>query len=301
MSAEARARLERPAASPLRPPPPEDVAAIAQWRAIVHEAWLAGDPSAEACGHRELTLGGVRCLVTGTVGGGESTASDDRPIVIYHHGGGFALGSPEVALPITERLARYGSVVSLDYRLAPEHPYPDAFDDARRVLEAVSAAAPGVPVVLAGDSAGANLAVSVALECPETATVAALVLFSPHLEQRPQRGGSDRSSDPRSDVDDATARWLRDAYCGGLDPDDPRLSPLRAELAGLPPTLIQVGTVDSTLGSAVRFARSARVSGVDVTLDVWDGLWHAWHYHRNLPEADRALAEAGRFLGAMTP
>ncbi len=221
-------------------------------------------------------------------------------MVIYHHGGGFALGSPEVALPITERLAGFASLVSIDYRLAPEHAYPAAFDDALAVLEEVRAMAVDRPLVLAGDSAGANLALSVALSCvgDDGPGIAGLVLLSPHLDQGPHDSppSADRVDDPRSDVDDIAAQWLRSAYCGTVDPADPRVSPLRAEPTGLPPTLVQVGTVDAALANAVRFARSARSSDVEVTLDVWDGLWHAWHYHRDLPEADRALAEVGRFI-----
>ncbi|MEM9562678.1 MAG: alpha/beta hydrolase [Actinomycetota bacterium] len=292
LSPSAVSRLRRPPGPPLRPPPLADPTAIAAWRAAVNAAWLDGDPSAEACGHREAVVGGVRVLRT--------WPDRDGPLVVYLHGGGYALGSPEVALPITERLARSVSVVSVGYRLAPEHPFPAGVEDATAVYRALSLDAPDRPVVLAGDSAGANLALSVALAVRDGAESAVpppagLLLLSPHVDHapRPEPGGS--PADRPSDVDAEAGRWLTDAYRGSLAADDPRLSPVRAELAGLSPMLIQVGTADTSLDQAVRLARRARLAGVDVDLDVWAGLWHTWHYHRDLPEADRALSEAAEF------
>lgn len=261
---------------------------MARWRRAVHRAWLDGDPPAEACGHREDVLAGLRVLRAGPAAGA-------GPVVLYLHGGGYALGSPEVALPITERLSRRCDVVSIDYRLAPEHPCPAAIDDALAAHRAVAAADPGRPIVLAGDSAGCNLALSVALLTRDGTGPfpAGLVLLSPHVDHDPAAGPP--PGDRPSDLDRSSAEWLAAAYRGPLAADDPRLSPLRAELSGLPPMLIQVGTIDTSFEQAVRLARRARVAGVEVILDVWDGLWHTWHYHRELPEADRALAEAAAF------
>ncbi|MDA3041189.1 MAG: alpha/beta hydrolase fold domain-containing protein, partial [Actinomycetota bacterium] len=245
-------------------------------------------------------IGGVRCLRSGP---GDTTAS--APLVVYLHGGGYALGSPEVAVPITERLASQVEVVSVDYRLAPEHPYPAALEDTLAVLDALATgpdAARGV--VLAGDSAGANLALSAALaltrragtDTRPSARLSGLILLSPHLDHRPRHRQD--SGDRRDDVDNEAGRWLSAAYRGIRSIDDPAVSPLLAdpeELGSLPPVLIQVGTIDSTFQDAVRFARAARTAGCQTTLDVWDGLWHTWHYHRDLPEADAALLEAAQF------
>ncbi|MGI9616146.1 MAG: alpha/beta hydrolase fold domain-containing protein [Acidimicrobiales bacterium] len=289
LSDEAERRLARPKTAPLRPPPRHDTEAVARWRESIHELWLAGDPTAEECGHAEATIGGVRCLVAEGPG-------DHAPTIVYFHGGGFALGSPEVALAITDRLRAWANIVSVDYRLAPEHPFPAAFTDATEVLEALGMCrddprktAPRL--VLAGDSAGAGLATAACLQNP--ANVAALVLFSPQLDLTTTTHR--RIDDPSSDVDQRTAEWLRIAYCDGRAPNDPQISPLHGKLAGLPPTLVQVGAIDSSLRQAIRFSRLAAVADASVTLDVWDGLWHTWHYHRELPEADRALEEAGRF------
>jgi acetyl esterase/lipase len=101
---------------------------------------------------------------------------------------------------------------------------------------------------------------------------------------------------PLEDVDAAAAAWLSTAYCGSRPFHDPSVSPLYADLRGLPPTLVQVGGAERLLADSVRFARLARMAGVDVALDVWDGMWHTWHYHRELPEAERALAEVRAFV-----
>ncbi len=304
LSPQARERLARAAGQPLRPPPPDDHAAVAQWRAEVHTAWLAGDPPAAACGHEPVTIAGVRCLWAPGSGAGPDAAGPgdggplaaEGPLLVYFHGGGYSLGSPEVALPITQRLAAGGvAVVSVDYRLAPEHPWPAAVDDAVTVFRALRQAAPRRPLAVGGDSAGGNLALSVTqrtrLDAGGRGGPAAMVLFSPHLDH----GGPLR---PGDDTDEVGAAWLRTAYCGRANPDDPGISPLRGDLSGLPPTLVQVGTRDELLGQAARFARAARRAGCEVTLDVWDGLWHTWQYHRDLPEADRALAEAAAFVMA---
>lgn len=285
LSAAARARLARPAPPPILPPPLEDRDAIASWRAGVHRAWLEGDPPPDACGHHRDTVAGIPVLRSAPVG--------DRPAVVYLHGGGGALGSPAVSLPITHRLATDGlEIVSVDYRLAPEHPCPAAIEDAMTVVRAMSA---GGRIVLAGDSAGANLALSCAIRNRDAGddAIAGLALFSPQVDHRTRR-----STDPSrpSDLDADGSRWFTDAYRGTRPVDDPVLSPLWADLTGLPPMLIQVGTIDTCFDQGIRLARRARTAGVEVTLDVWEGLWHTWHYHQDLPEADRALSEAAAWV-----
>jgi acetyl esterase/lipase len=269
----------------------QDRAAVAAWRHAVNDGWTAGDPPPLELGHQVEAVGGVRCLRTeqaGTIG-----------TVVYLHGGGYALGSPEVAVPITARLAGDLELVSVDYRLAPEHPHPAAVSDGLAVYRALLAEQPERPIAVAGDSAGGGLALSVTLELRDGGEQlpAALALLSPHLDHGPgpRPAMLRRDEMRRGQASRELSEWLAFAYCGSMDRADPRLSPLRAEPGGLPPVLVQVGGAEALLSQSVRFARRARLAGVDVTLDVWDELWHTWHYHR-LPEADRALAEVAHFL-----
>ena len=292
LSEQALTRLQADGPPRLRPPPLDDLGAVDAWRRSIHAQWLDGDPDAAECGHQEVTVAGVRCLRAGPA---MELDGDGEPLVIYFHGGGYALGSPEVALPITERLARHVELLSVDYRLAPEHPYPAAIDDGFAVYRELALQI-ARPVVLAGDSAGANVAVSLAARAraaglPEPV---ALVLLSPHLGF----GGAPSSTpaDPMTDLDDVGTAWLRDAYRGDLPLDDPGLSPVDGNLDGLPPTLVQVGSSDSSFADGVRFVRRSTAAGRDASLDVWHGLWHTWHYHRELPEADNAINDAARFI-----
>lgn len=293
LSPQARARLARTAPEPLTMPDPSDPEAVDRWRTDCNRGWLDGDPPPASLGHEEVIVGGVRCLAV--------NGNQPRGTLIYAHGGGFCLGSPEVAVPITSRIAGRSDaddafrLLSVAYRLAPEHPYPAALEDLLAVLAAVATDRPGEPLILAGDSAGANLALAAALAAPETTALAGLVLLSPYLDLR-EPDADHRIEDPSADVDPAGSRWLTDAYRATIDLDDPRISPLRADHHGLPPMLIQAGTRDSTMHDAIRMARHARAAGVGVTLDLWDGLWHTWHYHRELPEADAALVDVGRFI-----
>ena len=300
LSAEALARLARPdppvthAMPDLADRSAAGVAAVAAWRAAEHESWGEGVEAGEPA-HVAVRVAGVPCLRAD----GPDADDPGRVTVLYLHGGGYCLGSPGVAVPITARLARFVDVVSVDYRLAPEHPHPAGLDDAWAVYLALARQG---PVALAGDSAGGGLALGVALrsvaagrdpgqrERPRPPV--ALLLLCPHLDHAvPARGG------PAG----AEVAAMSAAYLAGRDPLEPDVSPLRARsklLAGLAPTLVQTGSADHLFRQAARFARRARGAGAPVTLDVWDGLWHTWHYHRGLPEADAALAEAAAFLRA---
>ena len=283
----------------LGPPEASDLSALKAWRQSVHAAWLEGDPAPEACGHWSDEVGGVACLRA-------SGPTGDSPTIVYFHGGGYCLGSPTVSIPITERLSAGTNIISVEYRLAPEHPFPAAIDDAAAVyagLIETRLRQPTRGIVLAGDSAGANIALSLALTHTHLDLPApdGLVLLSPHLDHgRTPLGHERRATD---DVDAAMSIWLTDAYRGGRPAIDSGISPLRAgdaDLAALPPTLIQVGTIDTSFTDGTRLAHRLRSLGVPVELDVWGGLWHTWHYHRDLPEADEALRRALAFCIRVT-
>lgn len=267
-----------------------DHAAVAHWRAETNALW--GEHDDPRVPHRREVIGGVACLVAGPSKAARPLAVADAPTVVYAHGGGYALGSAAVAIPITARLAAGGlRVVSVDYRQPPEHTFPAALNDVLAVY--LELAASDTPLALAGDSSGGALALSVAVTASARGSrPVAVALFSPLL---------DHVAVPDSPLADDEGRRLIDSYVGNADPEDARLSPLRAELGGLPHVLVQAGADEPLASQAVEFQHRAAGSDVDVTLELWEHMWHTWHYH-NLPEADQALAEAAAFLAAaVTP
>ncbi len=222
--------------------------------------------------------------------------------LIYLHGGGYVLGSAQtnLVLPIRVSRAAQMSVLSVEYRLAPEHPFPAGLDDAlaayRWLLEqGVNASSIGV----FGDSAGGGLTLALALRIRDEGLPqpGALVALSPSVDLTGQ--GDTQATLLNADIVLGPPNPERSRLYAGERPlDDPLVSPIYAELRGLPPLLIQVGTRERLLSDSVRLARHARRDGVNVTLDVWEGMWHVWQDHPALPEAEQATAEIGAFFDA---
>jgi len=224
--------------------------------------------------------------------------------VVHFHGGGYCVGSPAEARDWAAHLiARTGCRVVLpEYRLAPEHPYPAAVDDARAVVSAaLREAAPGSTLIVSGDSAGGGLALGVALSLPAAtdsgARLAGCVLLSPWLDLT-----ADWSALPEPARRDAvlTPDWLAAcarAYVPTGDRAHPMVSPLHANLSGLPPLLIQCGTDDLVAPDAEKLAARAVAAGVDVTCRPWPGLWHDFTLQPEITAAaGRAMGEAARFV-----
>ena len=223
--------------------------------------------------------------------------------VVHFHGGGYCVGSPAEARDWAAHLSARARcrVILPEYRLAPEHPYPAAVDDARAVVNAaLGEGAPGT-VVVSGDSAGGGLALGAALAWPGTtdsaARLAGCILLSPWLDLT-----ADRTAVPelvRRDVVLSPA-WLAAcarAYAPVADRAQPMVSPLHANLGGLPPLLIQCGTDDLLAPDAEKLAVRAAADGVDVTYSRWAGLWHDFALQPDITAAGgRALAEAARFV-----
>ena len=277
LSGAAEARLATPARSvPLALPDLTDPVAVSEWRRAVNEDWGEADDSSVPA--TRVDFGGVSCLVAGPA---------EAPVLVYAHGGGYVLGSAATAIPITARLAVGLRVVSLDYRQAPEHAYPASVEDVVAVCAAV--ATQGVPYGAAGDSAGGGLVLagSVLLRDRGIPGPAALALLSPHLDHAMAR---------RHGPEITERAALSRAYVGDADPEDPGVSPLRAALHNLPPVLIQASDEEALVSQAVILSRRLKTAGVTCDLDLWRGLWHAWQYHRDLPEADLALAEVSNFI-----
>ena len=225
--------------------------------------------------------------------------------VVHFHGGGYCVGSPKLAHGWAARLSsRAGCRVVLPaYRLAPGHPYPAALDDARAVVKAVLAEAGGGPVVLSGDSAGGGLALALALALRDEGgeRPAGCVLLSPWLDL-----GADRRSDPglvRRDVL-LSPHWLEACAAAYADPGqwpEHHVSPLRADLRGLPPLLVQAGSDELLAPDAQRLAAAASAAGTEVTYSLWPGLWHDFPLQAGLlAAADSAVAQAAWFVRTVT-
>lgn len=239
-----------------------------------------------------MTLGGVASerLLPSTATGRE------RPL-LYLHGGGFVCCSPRTHRAITGAFAKRGFDVFVpDYRLAPEHRFPAAIEDVVAAWRAVSGRG---PAVIAGDSAGANLALAAMLRARAEglALPRAAALFSPPVDlvgTAPSlRANADR--DPMFEVEGL--RQFAEHYLGDADAADPLVSPLYADLTGLPPLVIHVGATEVLLDDSLRLAERARAASVEVDLTVFDHVPHVWQWaDRFLPEARASLDRAARVL-----
>lgn len=229
---------------------------------------------------------------------------DPLGMILFLHGGGYCFGSIRMYADLAARLATAAQarVVLPEYRLAPEHRFPAAFDDARRVYEwLLEQGASPRQLAVAGDSAGGGLSLALATAVRDAGLPlpAALALLSPWTDAT----GSGPTLESHAARDPMLApdvvRRSAAMYADGEDLRDPRLSPLFANLAGLPPVLIQVGTEEVLLSDSTRLAEALRDAGVDVTLQVAEGMWHVWHlFAWAVPEAKSAIEEIGRFVQA---
>jgi len=217
---------------------------------------------------------------------------DAAPRMIWAHGGAFCFNSPRAYSTFLAHLARAlgASVLAARYRLAPEHPYPAALEDVLTAWHEVSSREG--PLILGGDSAGAGLALSasIALRDAKEPQPLGLFLMSPWVDLTGS-GESMRSNAHK----DALLRPrhlppLARAYAGDLALDDPRISPLGAELGQLPPTLIQAGGDELFLSEGTELAARLEAAGTQAELQVFDGMWHDFQVHAGmLCESDEAL------------
>jgi phosphinothricin tripeptide acetyl hydrolase len=233
-----------------------------------------------------------------TVAGG---ARDDVAIV-YLHGGGYAMGSLNTHRGHCTRLSRAARarVLSVDYRLGPEHPHPAAVEDAIAAVRFVRDCgfAPE-RIAVAGDSAGGGLTLAtlVALRDAGDPAPAAGLCISPWTDLALTGGSVQTKAAEDPMVRAADLRLMAAAYLAGRDPRTPLASPLYADLAGLPPLLLQVGSAEILLDDAVRAAERAREAGVEVSLRIWQDMFHVWPAFADiLPEGRAAVDEMAAFL-----
>ena len=215
--------------------------------------------------------------------------------MLYLHGGGYVLGSLDTHAELMGRIAAScrAPVLGVDYRLAPENPFPAAVDDAvasyeRLIEQGIKPEA----IVLAGDSAGGGLALAcmLALKAAGKPLPAGAMLLSPWSDLT----ATGESINTRAEVDPMISPELlqpmADTYVGKDDAANPLISPLFGDLAGLPPLLIQVGDFEVLLDDSTRLATAAEAAGVSVELEIFDGGFHVFQNQPQLPESAQALS-----------
>ena len=221
--------------------------------------------------------------------------------VLYFHGGGYAIGSPRSHRHLAAAIARAAGTraLLLDYRLAPENPYPAALDDAVAAYQWLLARgiAPG-RIVLGGDSAGGGLTVATLLALRDRGVPrpAGGVCISPWIDLTCSGASyaTKAAADPIVTRDGVAA--MAQAYVGTGDRKAPLVSPLYADLHALPPLLIQVGSDEVLLDDAIGLGARARAAGVEVTVEEWPQMVHVWHWFLPiLDEAEKAIAGIGDF------
>jgi acetyl esterase/lipase len=237
----------------------------------------------------------------------EVADSERDRTVLYLHGGGYVIGSTRSHRDLVQRIARAARarVLSIDYRLAPEHPHPAAVEDALAAYRWLLASGVAASrVAIAGDSAGGGLtaATLVALRDAGDPLPAAAVLLSPWVDLE----GLGESMRSKAEIDPMVQREallrMAELYLGGQDPRTPLAAPLHADLHGLPPLLIQVGTAETLLDDSLRFAEKARAQGVEVILEPWEDMIHVWQaFAALLPEGQQAIERIGAFLRERIP
>ncbi|MFJ2193827.1 alpha/beta hydrolase [Kitasatospora sp. NPDC087861] len=299
MSREQRIRVD----GILRQPGPDGPRSVEEIRAGFRELMARMIVPHDRIRTAPTTLGGRPALRVEPAAGPGGGTDDGTGTILYFHGGGWVFGSPETALSLTGHLvARTGlPAYSLDYRLAPEHPFPAAIEDTLAAYRALlDRGADPSAIAFAGDSAGGGLAVTTCLAARDAGLPlpAAVLAFSPGTDAT--RTGE--SMETKEGIDPIFTRAALEhtgaLYLAGADPRHPLLSPaVHADLTGLPPMLIQVGANEVLLDDSTRLAARASAAGVDVILDVTADVPHVFQSFAGvLDEADEALDRAALFL-----
>jgi acetyl esterase/lipase len=227
---------------------------------------------------------------------------ETKRVILYAHGGSYNSGSIVSHIPLTSNvaLAAQARLLALDYRLAPEHPFPAAVEDALSAYRWLLAQdiSPR-QIVVAGDSAGGGLVLALIVAAREAGLPLPCAAVGLSAWTDLTCSGESWKKDEKVDFMlkllpsiKSTEIYVRDA-----DPRNPLVSPLFADLTGFPPVLLQVGSNEIILSDSVQFAEKAKSAGVDITLEVWDGMQHEWQYAASwLPEGRDALAHIGKFV-----
>jgi acetyl esterase/lipase len=230
-------------------------------------------------------------------------AAKSSSLMLYLHGGAYIFGSIATHRRLAAALAieAGASALIVEYRRAPEDPFPAAVDDALRCYLALRARHPQASIAVAGDSAGGGLAVALCLRLRDGGfdAPAALALLSPWADLT--LGNMTHETKAALDPffpDRSILRGAAAAYAGRHDLRDPSISPQLADLSRLPPTLIHVGSLEALLDDAIVLNDRMSAAGTSVELEVFNGMWHVWQAFAGMfPEADQSVARLGAFLG----
>ena len=240
----------------------------------IFEGWHKPTVEPENVQYKSSSLNNVPVIIA-------TGPDDDGDVIIYCHGGGFCVGSADSRRKLGGHLAKLlkASVVIMDYRLAPEHPFPAAIEDSVSVYKALRTELPeGRRIVMAGDSAGGNLAIATALKLRDLGEPlpAGIIAFSPWLDMETSGETIETKSDTDRLVNRGTLENMAATYLAGASPTDPLANPLKANLAGLPAVYVNAGTSEILLSDTTRFVEAAERAGVQVTVSIVDGMQHVF-------------------------
>ena len=267
------------------------------WLRDAQAAVPALSPAVRQARWEPVDAGGVRAVWCAPPG------SAPRRTLVYFHGGGYVFGSPETHRDLLARLALGlpARVLGVDYRLGPEHRFPAAHDDCLAAVRwLLGSGADPAALALAGDSAGGALALATlcGLRDAGDPLPAAAALLCPWVDPLAEGGSMDAHADVDFGDRELLVGWLRD-YASDEQARDPRLALLRADLAGLPPLLVQAGGAEILLDQCEALAARARAAGVEVVWDFAPGMFHDWQLQAALlPEGARAIDAVVAFLDA---
>ena len=271
-------------------PMPEDIQGM---RAAID---AGGGPAADDIKVETVDANGVHCELHTPPG------ADETRCIQYLHGGGYVLGSLESHRPMVSEIARAANcrALAVHYRLAPEHAYPAAVDDSVAVYEwLLGQGYPAEQLAIAGDSAGGGLTIAtmVALRDKGAALPRTAACICPwvDLEATSETYATRAEIDPFINQD--MISMLAGAYMAGGDAKTPLASPIHADLSGLPPLLIQVGSREVLFGDADGLRQRALDAGVDVSFEEWEGMIHVWHqFAPMLSDGRKAIARVGEYV-----
>jgi len=273
-----------------------DKNATLQQRRVILEDGARNLPMPPNVEVKQTTVGNIAAEWLRPVG------TTDNRAVLYLHGGAYTMGSCTTHRALASRIAIASQTPALlpEFRLAPEYPFPAALEDGVAIYRwLIEQGISPQKMVVAGDSSGGGLAIAltVLLRDKDVPLPAAITCLSPwaDLELTGESLTTRAQVDPMCSLEESQYHAVH--YIGKHDARAPLVSPIYADLHGLPPILIQVGDREILLSDAIRLTECARKDGVDAELEVWDGMWHVWHlFARYVPEGQRAIDKIGAFI-----